>query len=53
MIVHTDDYLFVDFGAYCAKCKHKDKADTESPCDDCLSNPTNLHTRVPIKFEKK
>lgn len=53
MVVNNDDYLLVDFGTYCAKCKHKDKADTDSPCDDCLSAPVNLHSVKPIKFEKK
>lgn len=43
----------VDFDKYCKMCKHKDLEESEYPCHDCLNNPTNEHSRKPIKFEEK
>lgn len=43
----------VDFKTYCAKCKHKDKKEDDTPCDECLEEPVNIHSHKPIKFEEK
>ncbi len=40
------------FDKYCDKCKHVDKKENESPCDECLSEPTNLHSEKPVKYEE-
>lgn len=53
MEVITQDYFEVDFRKYCKTCKHKDKKDTEMPCDLCLHNATNLHSTKPVRWEKK
>lgn len=45
------DYKFVHFDEYCDKCKHRDTASSQEPCDECLSNPTNLQSHKPVKFE--
>lgn len=42
----------VDF-RYCDSCKFKDVADYEDPCNECLNNPTNLHSVKPINYKKK
>lgn len=42
----------VDF-SLCQKCVHKDKKETDEPCFECLSSPTNEDSRTPIKFENK
>lgn len=43
----------VRFDLYCKKCKHKDKKQTETPCDECLAEPANVNSRKPVKFEEK
>ena len=46
-------YKEVYFHEYCKKCKHQNVKDTEVPCDECLSEPTNWNTHRPVKYEKK
>lgn len=43
----------VDFDQYCdpAKCKHYPTIEGEEPCEECLSNPTNLDSHKPVKYE--
>ena len=43
----------VDFDNYCKICKFKRKKYNEEPCEECLSNPVNLHSRKPVKFEER
>lgn len=43
----------VYFDKYCETCKHKDLADTESPCRECLDEPGNINTHKPTKWEEK
>lgn len=47
------EYQEVAFDKYCEQCKHKDRKDFESPCCECMDEPTNLYTDRPVKFEKK
>ena len=48
-----NQYKEVFFDKYCKDCKHKDKKENECPCDYCLSNPINLYSHKPVKWEKK
>ena len=43
----------VHFDEYCKTCKHKDLKESESPCYECLENPTNVYSHQPIHWEKK
>ena len=36
---------------FCKFCEHKDKAESEEPCCDCLEYPTNLESYRPIHFK--
>jgi hypothetical protein len=36
---------------YCPYCVHKDKAEDEDPCYECLDNPVNIDSRKPMRFE--
>lgn len=47
------DYKEVYFDKYCKSCKHKKCEENEEPCDECLSEPTNLYTHKPVKYEEK
>lgn len=46
-------YKEVYFGTYCETCKHCSKTEAEEPCDECLSNPTNLYSHKPVNYEEK
>ena len=42
----------VRFDIWCAKCKHKDKAEGEEPCHDCLDYGGNEDSEKPVRFEE-
>ena len=46
-------YKEVYFDEYCKKCKHEKVKEHDRPCDECLSEPLNLNTHRPVKYEKK
>ncbi len=48
-----DSYKEVYFGKYCKTCMHCDKAETDDPCDDCLSEPVNVYSHKPVKYEER
>jgi len=48
----NDGYKLVDF-TQCKTCKHFGKLMEEEPCSECLDHPANLHSNVPVKWEKK
>lgn len=48
-----ESYKEVYFDQYCGKCKHKDVPETGCPCDECLSNPVNLYSHKPVKWEEE
>ena len=43
-------YKEVNFNKYCKLCKHKNIKESESPCDDCLSEPVNTNSEKPVYF---
>ena len=43
--------FIVNFAGYCYKCKHAEKKETETPCDECLDNPHSQESRRPMMFE--
>ena len=54
-----EGYKEVYFHEYCKNCKHYDKQYYEknrkhtTTCHECLSEPTNLYSHKPVKFEEK
>lgn len=42
----------VNFDHYCPKCKYYRTEETEDPCDECLSNPTNEDSHEPVSFKR-
>lgn len=40
----------VDFNKYCPLCKHFDINEEKDPCNECLTEPTNIDSRKPINF---
>lgn len=43
-------YKEVKFNKYCKLCKYKNQKESESPCDDCLSEPVNTNSEKPVYF---
>lgn len=55
--MNKDGTKIVDF-SHCQTCRHKNDTDenpdgtvSDSPCDDCLSNPVNLYSKKPIHYK--
>lgn len=48
----NNDYKEVYFDKYCPKCKNFTKFMTDDSCNECLSEPTNLHSHKPVRFEE-
>ena len=46
-------YKEVYYHEYCKSCRHKSVKDTEAPCDECLSEPINLNSHKPVRYEEK
>lgn len=55
MDIIDNQYTFVEFEKYCKNCKHNSVDDIkgEEPCNECLSNPVNLNSKKPVKYEEK
>ena len=43
----------VYFYKYCPECKYQDVVETDDPCNECLTNPSNENSHKPVKFEQK
>lgn len=43
----------VRFDLYCEKCKHGNVAETEEPCNECLTYPFGLGSVKPFNFEEE
>lgn len=50
--MNSDGYKIVEF-SYCSTCKHVDLKEEEHPCATCLSEPVNLNSHKPVKWEEK
>lgn len=48
--VMEDVYKEVYFEKYCQTCVHKELNEKDDPCDECLSNPTNLYSHKPVNY---
>lgn len=48
-----DIYKEVRYDEYCKKCKHEKLEEYKDVCHECLSNPTNLYSIKPVRFEEK
>lgn len=43
---------FVRFDQYCKTCKHCDLAESEDPCNECLTEPVNLYSHKPVNWKQ-
>jgi hypothetical protein len=50
--MENEEYKEVYFHLFCPDCKHRKTPMTDGPCDECLSNPTNLHSHKPVNWTR-
>ena len=50
-VTMEQEYKEVYFDKYCKSCKHWSEKDTDEPCNECLSNPSNSYSHKPINWE--
>ena len=43
----------VYFHRYCPKCKNEKTLECESPCNECLGEPPNEDSHMPVNFDPK
>lgn len=48
-----EHYHEVYFDQYCKTCKYKKTPQEKDPCHECLSEPMNLYSNKPVKYEDK
>jgi hypothetical protein len=41
----------VYFNEYCGVCKNQLLKEIEDPCNECLTEVTNINSHKPVKFE--
>ena len=41
----------VDFATWCPKCDFKALNEADDPCNECLTNPTNIDSRIPVNYK--
>lgn len=46
-------YKEVNFHEYCKKCRHEKVKETETPCDECMTEFLNLNSHRPVKYAEK
>ena len=51
--MNEDGYKEVHFDVYCPRCIHEKESPDVDVCNDCLSEPVNLHSHKPVKFVEK
>lgn len=47
------NYKEVYFHEYCKTCKYKGIEYVKDPCNECLSEPVNLHSHKPVNYTPK
>lgn len=50
--METNAYKEVYFDRYCSTCKYQGLPGTDDPCDECLTEPVNLYSHKPVKYEE-
>lgn len=48
-----DYYKEVYFDKYCKTCKYEKTKETDDPCNECLSEPSNLYSHKPVSWTEK
>jgi len=42
----------VEFYKWCSKCEHRNVAEAEEPCNECLTYPVNYDSKRPINYKE-
>lgn len=47
------EFKEVNFEKYCEKCKYGKEPEKEDICNECLAEPMNSETEVPVNWKAK
>lgn len=50
--MEVNAYKEVYFGQFCKTCKNKDIPESSDLCDECLTEPVNLYSHKPVKYDE-
>ena len=42
---------FVRFDLWCDKCTHCNAEESYEVCNECLTEPVNLYSRIPVNYD--
>lgn len=51
--MNDNEYKIVFFHEYCSTCKHCEELESDKPCNECMTNPVNLNSHKPVKWEEE
>ena len=43
----------VYFDQYCKTCKYCELKEVKDPCNDCLTEPSNINSNKPVNYKNK
>lgn len=49
----NDGLKEVYFDQYCKTCEHEEKKEDETPCYECLAEPSNTYSHKPVYWKEK
>ena len=52
MTQQPNEYKEVKFDEYCDHCMYSDLPEDSDVCNECLTNPVNLYSHKPVKYEE-
>lgn len=42
----------VEFYKWCSKCEHRNVAEADEPCNECLTYPVNYDSKRPVNYKE-
>lgn len=46
-----NNWHFVRFDLWCNKCVHSNADESHGVCNECLTEPVNLWSRIPVNYD--
>ena len=50
--MYESKYKIVEFEKYCPSCKYLNEPEDEEPCNECLTEASNLDSHKPINYKE-
>lgn len=49
--MESNQYHIVEFYKWCEKCKYFKLEENADVCNECLTEPVNLYSRIPVNYD--